>query len=368
MTHREEIWNKAEQRLYELYGDYPALRIKNRFLSEKKMLAHAAEYLDELAGICRESLETHNEKLVVKNTVSCSLAAYLLGASEINPLPPHWICPKCHSLMWADRSDCIFDMPGTRTCECGAEMHADGYGLEWELYLPYAKKHKEKKDGIFGNQYHDLFESILSTHFQKNLLGATQVCHLLRQATGVAPDEIDLNDREVKCRMLNEDFSCLPPKLAEFLKQAHTVVQPRNFYELLKLISFAHGTHTWKNNAQRLLSIGKCNLTDIPATRDEVFVALRDAMRERGVYDTGFALDVSDKVCRGYYREYGMDEYTASTLKKLGFADWFSEYLSRVHYIAPKALAVLELRTFLTLAWYRIYYKSLFLDFTKDFC
>ena len=62
MTHREEIWNKAEQRLYELYGDYPALRIKNRFLSEKKMIAHAAEYLDELAGICRESLETHNEK------------------------------------------------------------------------------------------------------------------------------------------------------------------------------------------------------------------------------------------------------------------------------------------------------------------
>ena len=37
---REEIWNKAYTRIFELYGENPALNIVNRFLSEKAALAH----------------------------------------------------------------------------------------------------------------------------------------------------------------------------------------------------------------------------------------------------------------------------------------------------------------------------------------
>ena len=70
---REEIWNKAFKRISELYGEYPGLKIVNRFLSEKAALSHfgVAEYFEELANVCRESLEKYNEKLISKNTVSC---------------------------------------------------------------------------------------------------------------------------------------------------------------------------------------------------------------------------------------------------------------------------------------------------------
>ena len=358
-----EIWNKANKKIFELYGKNPDLRIVNRFLSEKSALEHfgVAGYFEELSGICKESLNKHNEKLIAKNTVSCCFTAYLLGASDTNPLPIHYYCPKCKRVEWLDDLDndkCLFDMRHTRTCECGAEMRIDGYDIPWETYLPYAQRLKTK-DPVPEN-YKDLFEALTKKHFQWSLLGAAQAVNLLGQATGVAPDEIDLNDREVKCRMLNEDFSCLPPKLAEFLKQAYTVVQPSNYNELLKLIGLAHGTHTWENNAQRLLSIGECNLTDIPATRDEVFFKIRAAMRERGVYDTGFALEVSYKTYHGYYREYGMDEYTASTLKNLGFGDWFTKYIANIYYMAPKALAVLKLRLFIALTYYKTYYPEQF--------
>ena len=59
MTHREEIWNKAYKRIFELYGETPDIQIVNRLLSEKRSLADygVAEYYDELAGICRESIE-----------------------------------------------------------------------------------------------------------------------------------------------------------------------------------------------------------------------------------------------------------------------------------------------------------------------
>ena len=76
---REEIWNKAFKRIFELYGEYPDLNIVNRFFSEKAALAHygVAEYFEELAGICKESLDKYNEKLVVKNTVASCFTAYL---------------------------------------------------------------------------------------------------------------------------------------------------------------------------------------------------------------------------------------------------------------------------------------------------
>ena len=63
MTYREEIWDKAYKRIFELYGENPDIQIMTRFMSEKKDLSHygVAEYFDELAGICKESLEKYNE-------------------------------------------------------------------------------------------------------------------------------------------------------------------------------------------------------------------------------------------------------------------------------------------------------------------
>ena len=101
MTHREELWNKAYKKIFELYGETPDIQIVNRFFCEKRVLADGCgEYFNELANICRESLETHNEKLVVKNTVASCFTAYLLGASEINPLPPHYYCEACKRVEW----------------------------------------------------------------------------------------------------------------------------------------------------------------------------------------------------------------------------------------------------------------------------
>ena len=358
MTHREEIWNKAEKRLYEIYGDHSDLRIITRFMSEKMALAHfgVAEYFDELASIIKESIDVYNEKLIAKNTVSCYFTAYLLGASEINPLPMHYYCPKCKRVEWVDNDKCLFDMRHTRICECGGEMRLEGYEIPWQTYIPYGER--LKANDPVPEKYEDLFEALTKKHFQKSLLRAGQACHLLGQETGVSPDAIDLGDREVKYRLISGgDFSCMPPKLAEFLKQAYTVVQPSSYHELLKLIGMAHGTQTWRNNAEDLLMHGKCRLADIPATRDEVFILIRDAMRERGIYDTGFAYDVANKVRKGYYFEHGMDD-TIDTLKSLGFDDWFASYLLGVRYMSTKALSILELRYIIMLTYFKCFHPK----------
>ena len=349
----KEVWDKAYKRIFELYGDMPDLRIVSRFYSEKQafMQYEIGKYFYDLAKLRREA-EGAGEQLIVKAPVAFYLLAYLLGATDENPLPAHYYCPKCKTVEWME-GKCVFDLRDS-TCVCGERMKPDGFDIPFETYLPYAKKLKTT-DTVPEN-YQQLFDSILS-HFQRSLLDTANVCKQLEKATGIYMDSIDLNDLEVKHRLLTGDFEYLVGSGGEkAIKQMIAVTHPQSYNELLKLIGLAHGTCTWRYNAEHLLADGICSLADIPATRDEVFMTIRDAMQDCDFHDMGFAFDVANKARRGYYREHGMDDYTNGTLSMLGFDDWFGSYIRTTHYMSTKALAVLELKYSIILNWYNANY------------
>ena len=349
----KEIWDEAYKRIFKFYGDMPDLRIISRFYSEKQVFMQyvVGKYFYDLAGLRREA-EDAGERLIVKNAVASCLVAYLLGATDENPLPAHYYCPKCKTVEWME-GRCVFDLRD-RTCACGERMKPDGFDIPFETYLPYAKKLKTA-DTVPEN-YQQLFDSILS-HFQKSLLDTVNICKQLEKVTGIGMDDIDMNDREVKCRLLTGNFEKLAGVGGEkAIKQMITLTHPVTYNELLKLIGLAHGTCTWRHNAEHLLADGVCSLYDIPTTRDEVFMTIRDAMRDCDFHDTGFAFDVANKARRGYYREHGMDDYTNSTLQMLGLDSWFGSYIRFTQYMSTKALAVLELKYSIILNWYQIYY------------
>jgi DNA polymerase-3 subunit alpha (Gram-positive type) len=177
-----------------------------------------------------------------------------------------------------------------------------------------------------------------------------------------------LNDREVKHRLLRGNFEKLAGVGGEkAIKQMIALTHPQSYNELLKLIGLAHGTCTWRHNAEQLLSDGVCSLADIPATRDEVFMTIRDAMRDCDFYDMGFAYDLANKARHGYYREHGMDHYTNSTLQMLGLDSWFGSYIRATHYMSTKALAVLELKYSIILNWYNAYYPREYQQIMADY-
>ena len=62
----KEIWDKAYNRIFELYGDMPDLRIISRFFSEKKafMQYEVGKYFYDLAKLRREA-EGASEQLIV---------------------------------------------------------------------------------------------------------------------------------------------------------------------------------------------------------------------------------------------------------------------------------------------------------------
>lgn len=360
----KEFWDSAYKKIFERYGDMPDLRIVSRFYSERQafMQYEVGKYFYDLAKLRREAEEA-GERLIVKNVVASCLVAYLLGTTDENPLPAHYYCPKCKTVEWME-GKCVYDLRD-RTCTCGERMKADGFDIPFETYLPYAKKLKTA-DTVPEN-YQQLFDSILS-HFQKSLLDTANICKQLEQASGVSMDSIDLNDREVKCRLLTGDFEKLAGVGGEkAIKQMITLAHPQSYNELLKLIGLAHGTCTWRHNAEHLLADGVCSLAEIPATRDDIFMTIREAMRDCDFYDTGFAIDAANKARRGYYLEHGMDDYTNHTLSMLGLDDWFGGFIRSTHYMSTKSLAVLELKYSIIFNWYQVYYPREYQQIMADY-
>lgn len=65
------------------------------------------------------------------------LLAFLLGITPVNPLPPHYLCPRCKHFEFSNKVDDGFDLP-THVCRhCDADMQGDGHGLELEDCAAY---------------------------------------------------------------------------------------------------------------------------------------------------------------------------------------------------------------------------------------
>lgn len=428
----DKLAKMCYDRAYAVYGNPLPEIVKDRLRLELKFIEDSGySTVFYTAHKLVQYSKAGGHPVGFRGSLGASLAAVMSGITEINPLLPHYVCPKCHwNHFYTDGSvGSGFDLPDHNCPECGTLLYKDGHNIPCSVFFGFdgtgiggfdlifvqdtgldeVYKYMEKllgrehvlcygpkedpnsirlflkypdvpkclnsKDGklpvnsTVRFNYHSIIDEMLSLTMYSN--DALTMLHELQNLTGINPQSIPFNDARVLSIFCSTDaLGITPSKLANviggnrevavgtlgvpgygipFMREMLEDVQPKNFFELIKVLGFGCGTGVWTNNARELIKNGTVKMEEVISTRDDVM----NYLINHGVEPlTSFT--VMENVRKGL----GINRKGSDNLAELEAAhvpQWFIDSCLKISYLFPRAHAVDYVMTAFRIAWFKVY-------------